>query len=158
MSFQAFAQVPLGFQAQSKDDVRSQFGAICYRYLDRKAQILLVTSRGTGRWIVPKGWPVPGETPAGSARTEAFEEAGVEGVVHPTCVGLYSYTKECISGPDLPCVVALYALRVRKVLRKFPECSQRKRKWFSIKRAAAQVAEQELQEIIRNFDPRLLEI
>lgn len=156
MSLHRFPQVALSIDARRKADVRSQFGALCYRMTDGKAEILLITSRGTGRWIVPKGWPVPGETPAGTAATEAYEEAGVEGEVAPACLGIYSYAKTVAGTACVPCVVALYAVRVRRLLRKYPESGERKRKWVSPKRAASMVEEPELRQIIKRFDPRLL--
>ncbi|MFC6583776.1 NUDIX hydrolase [Sulfitobacter aestuariivivens] len=54
--------------------MRTQFAALCYRVKKGKVQVLLVTSRGTKRWIVPKGWPMDGKTPAQSAALEAWEE------------------------------------------------------------------------------------
>lgn len=156
MSFQTFPQSPLCFDAARKGDTRSQFGAICYRVRSGKTQILLITSRRTGRWIVPKGWPIPQVTPADTAATEAFEEAGVEGDVQNVCLGLYAYDKTVAGTARVPCVVALYPIRVRTLRRKFPERDQRKRKWLSRKRAAALVDEPELGEILARFDPRLL--
>lgn len=141
-----------------KADARSQFGALCYRYEKGKPQVLVITSRGTGRWIVPKGWPMPGKTPAATAAREAFEEAGVEGRVHPVCLGIYSYTKTIADKAGLPCVVALYALRVKRMLRRFPECQERKRKWVSPKRAASMVDEPELKALLSRFDPRDLKV
>ena len=55
---------PIRLAPAQKRDVRSQFGALCYRVVDGQVQVLLITSRGTGRWILPKGWPVDGATPA----------------------------------------------------------------------------------------------
>ncbi|WP_193142198.1 MULTISPECIES: NUDIX hydrolase [unclassified Meridianimarinicoccus] len=156
MSIQKFPQVPLTLGAVRKGDVRSQFGALCYRMDGSKPEVLLVTSRGTGRWIVPKGWPMPGQTPAGTAAVEAYEEAGVEGDAHPQCLGIYSYTKVMDDTDDLPCVVSLFAIKVKRLLQKYPESDQRKRKWFSPKRAAALVDEDELRQIIRRFDPKVL--
>ncbi|MEM1129904.1 MAG: NUDIX hydrolase [Pseudomonadota bacterium] len=153
MSLQKISQIPLKLASAQKKDARSQFGAICYRYQKGKPQVLLITTRGTGRWIVPKGWPMPGESPSSAAAVEAYEEAGVEGRVHPVCLGIYSYTKIIDDKPDLPCVVALYAVRVSKLLNRFPEKHQRKRKWVSPKRAAAMVDEPELRAILAKFDP-----
>lgn len=157
MSLQSISQLQPHSEPGDRPDESTQYGAVCYRLNRGKAQVLLVTSRGTGRWIVPKGWPVRGETPAGSAMVEAYEEAGVEGFIHPNCLGLYSYTKERDGQSNLPCVVALYALRVKKLLDKFPENGQRKRKWYSFKRASTLVDEPELRAFLRNFDPRQLE-
>lgn len=131
-----------------------QFGALCYREKKKGGiEVLLVTSRGTGRWIVPKGWPVKGQTPAGSAAVEAFEEAGVEGRAMPVCTGRYTYSKLMEDGTEVPLRVALFPLRVRKLRRKYPEADQRKRRWFSRKRAADMVDEAELKAILRAFDP-----
>lgn len=130
-----------------------QFGALCYRDKGGKIEILLITSRGTGRWIVPKGWPVKGQTPAGSATVEAFEEAGVEGRASPVCAGVYAYQKVLDDASERLMRVALYPLRVRKLRRKYPEAQQRKRRWCSRKRAAELVDEPELKQILRAFDP-----
>jgi len=147
---------PQRLDVSHKHDVRTQFGALCYRLRDDKAQILLVTSRGTGRWIIPKGWPMDGETPAGAAATEAYEEAGVEGKPSDVCLGIYSYTKNIPKGDNLPIVVAVFPFKVKRVLKDFPEAGQRKRKWFSLKKAAAIISEPELAPLIRSFDVKRL--
>lgn len=156
MTIQIIKQLPLRLQVAHKSDVRTQFAALCYRITKDKLQILLVTSRGTGRWIVPKGWPMDGVTPAHAAMTEAWEEAGIEGQSLDVCLGMFSYLK-CV-GPEmqLPCAVMVYPVRVRSLAADFPEAGTRRRKWFSRKKAARAVAEPELAQIIRNFDPRLL--
>ena len=134
----------------------TQYGALCWRLTsDGKPEVLLITSRDTGRWVIPKGWPMKGKGPCEAALQEAYEEAGVEGKVSEACAGLYSYTK--VLGPDrsggVPCVVAVYALQVRKLLSDFPEVDERRRKWFSPKKAAQKVDEPELQELLRGFSP-----
>ncbi|MEM6595080.1 MAG: NUDIX hydrolase [Pseudomonadota bacterium] len=141
-----------------KREVRTQFGALCYRIHNEATQVLLVTSRTKGRWIIPKGWPVEGATPAEAAATEAYEEAGVTGKTFNICLGLYSYTKIMAEGEvDLPCAVSVFPVKVKKVLRDYPEKAERKRKWFSTKKAAARVREPELRKILKHFDPSLLE-
>ncbi len=147
---------PQRLDVSHKRNVRTQFGALCYRIHDGKVQILLVSSRGTGRWIIPKGWPMDGETPAGAAATEAFEEAGVEGKASDVCLGIYSYTKNIPKGDNLPIVVAVFPFRVKRLLKKFPEAGQRKRKWFSLKKAATIISEPELGPLIRSFDAKRL--
>jgi len=72
-------QLPLSLHGAAKGEVRTQFAALPFRVKEDKVQVLLITSRGTGRWIVPKGWPMEGKTPAESALQEAWEEAGVQG-------------------------------------------------------------------------------
>jgi len=136
-----------------KRDVRTQFGALCYRVVDDKVQVLLITSRGTGRWILPKGWPVPGATPAEAAMLEAWEEAGVKGQAKGNCLGIYSYVK-LDGGERLPGVVVVFAVKVRALRRDYPEAGQRHRKWFSLKKAAKLLEEPELRRMVLDFDPR----
>lgn len=136
----------------SKTDLRTQFAALCYRIKDEKVQICLITSRRSGRWIVPKGWPMNGETPTDAAATEAFEEAGVKGKIHSRPAGVFSYYK-VRSEDGLPCIAIVYPLRVKKVLSNWPEKKERQRKWLSCKKAAALVDDPELAAIILGFDP-----
>ena len=68
-------QLPISLHGAQKHELRTQFAALCYRLRRGKVQILLVTSRGSKRWIVPKGWPMEAKTPAASALQEAWEEA-----------------------------------------------------------------------------------
>ena len=147
-------QKPISLLNAGKRDLRTQFAALCYRVIHGKVEVLLVTSRRSGRWILPKGWPMDGKTPAESAATEAWEEAGVIGKVNPRCLGLYSYHKDL--GPTergLPCVAMVYGVRVKSMATNFPEKGERKRKWFRPKRAAERVEEPELAHLLRKFDP-----
>lgn len=146
-------QKPLSLFQKSKHDVRTQFGAVCYRIVNGKIQILLVTSRRSRLWIVPKGWPIDAKTPAQSAAIEAWEEAGVLGTANSACVGLYSYTKRLLKDDTLPIVVSLFAIHVKRTAKKFPESHQRKRKWVSRKKASNMVSDPELGKILRNFRP-----
>lgn len=143
-------EIELGSAA--KTDLRTQFAALCYRVKKDKVQVCLVTSRRTGRWIVPKGWPMNGETPMDAAATEAYEEAGVRGKVHARPVGVFSYYK-VRSEDELPCIAVVYPLKVKKVLARWPERKERDRKWVSRKRAAGLVQDPELSALIEAFDP-----
>lgn len=153
MSRETAQQISLG--QTRKTDVRTQFGALCWRRRDSENQVLLVTSRRTKRWVLPKGWPMDGQTPSGCAALEAFEEGGVEGVIGQNCLGIYTYTKE-MEGDDLPCVVAVFPLKVVTRHKVWPEADQRRRQWFSLGKAAARVQEPELKQILRSFDPKSL--
>jgi 8-oxo-dGTP pyrophosphatase MutT (NUDIX family) len=133
----------------AKTDLRTQFAALCYRIKNEKVQFCLVTS---GRWIVPKGWPMNGQTPMDAAATEAFEEAGVRGKIEPRPIGVFSYYK-VHSKNELPCIAVVYPLKVKKVLRTWPERKERNRKWLSRKKAAALVDDAELSQIIMRFQP-----
>lgn len=149
-------QLPISIQASHKSDVRSQFSALCYRFRRGKPEILLITSRGSGRWIVPKGWPIDGLTPAASAAQEAWEEAGVIGTFDDRCLGLYSYSKS-VGGEGFPIVTLVYPVKVKSLANSFPEVGQRARRWFSPKKAAKLVVEPELARIIKDFDPRQMQ-
>ena len=144
---------PIDMMGAKKTGLRTQFAALCYRLRKGKPEILLITSRRTQRWIIPKGWPQDGMRPAQSAAIEALEEAGVEGKLHDFSIGVYSYTKNHVSGRALPCVGIVYPLKVKRIHERYREVNQRKRKWFSLAQAACKVSEPELAHIIRNFEP-----
>ncbi len=135
-----------------------QHGALCYRLREGKPEVLLITSRGTGRWIIPKGWPVPGEDGAGSALVEAWEEAGVRGKAGPAPLGRYGYRKALQGGEEIPLTVEVWPVAVEKLASRFPERKERRRKWFSPKKAARKVHEAELAELIRRFGKTLEEM
>jgi 8-oxo-dGTP pyrophosphatase MutT (NUDIX family) len=109
---------------------------LCWRWQGNDLKVLLVTSRDTGRWIIPKGWPIPEMTAAASAAAEAWEEAGVEGAVADLPIGMFHYDK--IIGPvqAIPCIVSVYPILVSRLRNRFPEVLQRQRKWFSPDKAA----------------------
>ena len=96
------------------------------------------------------------KTPANSAAQEAWEEAGVIGEPVERCLGVFAYNKTAQHLDELPCMVMVYPVKVKKLATDFPEKSQRRRKWFSRDKAAAKVAEPELARILRDFDPRVL--
>ena len=139
------------FPLPTPDPCTVQYGAICWRMHRGKVEVLLITSRDTGRWVIPKGWPVTGLTPAGSAAREAWEEAGVEGVITETGIGLFRYDKLMSPQAALPCQVEVFALRVARLKDKFPERGERRRKWFPAEKAARKVAEPELRHLLANL-------
>ncbi|MBO6601914.1 NUDIX domain-containing protein [Rhodophyticola porphyridii] len=149
-------QAPLRIAGVPKRETRTQFAALCYRQRKSGVEVLLLTSRDTKRWIIPKGWPMDGLTPADAAAQEAWEEGGVKGNVHDHCIGIYSYTKRMEDQPDLPCIVAVFPVEVKKLDTDYPEADLRRRKWFTPKKAASRVKELELKQILREFDPSRL--
>ena len=156
MSLAKIKQKSLELSNHSKRDVRTQFGAFCWRARKNGHEVLLVTSRRSKRWILPKGWPMDGSTPAEAAMKEAWEEAGVIGKVRPVCLGIYSYHKDLDSDSDLPCVVAVFPVKVKSLAKDWPEKTLRKRRWVSPKKAAEMVEEPELAALLRNTDPMTL--
>lgn len=148
-------QVPIDCDVPPGREVHGQCAALCWRIDRGRPRILLTTTRGTGRWILPKGWPIDGLSPAETAAREAWEEAGVQGRSRDLCLGLFSYCKATGSG-DMLCVAVVYPVKVKTLSRRFPEKGQRQRKWFSPKKAASRVQEPELARILREFDPGVL--
>lgn len=132
-----------------------QCGALCWREVKGKVQVLLVTSRDTGRWVIPKGWLIPGLDEAGSAAREAWEEAGVKGTIAPEPLGWFIYDKVLSRDTPVPdvvsCTVSVFALQVDDLARRFPEASQRKQRWFSAAKAAQKVDEPGLRALIAGF-------
>lgn len=138
-----------------------QYGALCWRAGPEGPEILLVTSRETGRWVIPKGWPIKDKGAAESAAREAFEEAGVRGEIAPLPLGHYVYDKvlerrKKAANRALPCEVAVFPLAVQETLGKFPEKDERRRKWFAPEVAAQKVEEPELKRLILAFQPPTL--
>lgn len=132
---------------------RLQIGALCWRRTRKGVRILLITSRDTGRWIIPKGWPMRNRTEAGAAAREAWEEAGLRGEISTESIGVYTYRKRAPRGAVFTCVVRVYPLEAREMLQKFPENGQRRVRWFSREKASRKVIEHELTTLIRTFDP-----
>lgn len=128
-----------------------QLAALCWRMRAGRPEVLLITSRDTGRWVVPKGWPMEGRSPDQAAAREAWEEAGVEGQAEPESIGQFHYDKTRADAAALPCSVDVYALRVERLTDKYPERRQRRRKWFSPEKAARKVAEPDLRALILDF-------
>jgi 8-oxo-dGTP pyrophosphatase MutT (NUDIX family) len=123
-----------------------QVGAICRCV--QTGDVVLVTSRGTGRWVIPKGWPMEGKTLPAAAATEAWEEAGVEGRMLDAELGRYRYDKKQDRGFSVPVEVRVFLMEAERLRADFPESKQRKRRWFSPAEAARLVVEPGLREIL----------
>jgi 8-oxo-dGTP pyrophosphatase MutT (NUDIX family) len=132
---------------------RIQYGALCWQMGEHDVEVLLITSRDTGRWIIPKGWPMPGLAPEASAEQEAWEEAGVQGEINPLSLGRYGYQKGLSVSTTVPCAVGVYGLKVARLADSFPEVNERHRKWFTVSEAAKLVEEPDLAQIIAGFTP-----
>jgi 8-oxo-dGTP pyrophosphatase MutT (NUDIX family) len=133
---------------------RSQFAALPWRRdADGELEILLITSRDTRRWVIPKGWPIKGKSSAKSAAQEAFEEAGVRGKVSKRPVGAYAYDKRLKSGRLQHIRVAVFALAVDSEAEAYPELGQREKVWVAPAEAAHRVDEPELMVLLATFKP-----
>jgi len=130
--------------------VLTQYGVLpVRRAADGGLEVLLITSRDTRRWVVPRGNPIAGKSPAESAAQEAFEEAGIVGPVGPEPIGFYSYEKRRRLRGPVPASVHLFRMIVEEEREDWPEKGQRERRWFAAQEAAAAVHEDELAQLIR---------
>lgn len=129
-----------------------QYGALPYAIDEAgELQILLVTSRGTGRWIIPKGWPMRLLPPYKAAAREAFEEAGVIGKPKRKSIGAYEYDKFADDGSFIRCKVRVFPLAVQRLEDDWLEASQRRRRWFGQEEAAGLVEEPALKALLRGY-------
>ena len=136
--------------------VAIQYGVVPVRADGDRVQVLLVTSRETRRWVVPRGNPIRDLSPAETAAQEAFEEAGVRGKVSPAPLGSYRYDKKRKSGAIVPTEVQLFVLAVLEELDAWPEQSQRERRWFARDEASDAVDEPELKALLSSVDASVL--
>ena len=137
----------------------TQYGVIPVRAAaDGGIEVLLITSRDTGRWVVPRGNPIPGRSPAESAAQEAFEEAGITGLTEDEPLGRYRYDKRRRDGRSVAAEVLLFRMDVAEVAERWPEMNQRERRWFGVEEAAVAVHESELAQLIRKAGETLSEI
>ena len=131
---------------------RVQYAALPYRPTGTSGtEVMLVTSRGRQRWIIPKGWPHSGRAPCDSAAREAFEEAGVLGLVGRRSLGLFRYKKRLKKGRVAVCDVHVFPLHVARQRPQWPEKNQREIKRVSVQEAAKAVQNARLREIIRRW-------
>jgi len=141
-----------------KRAVRIQYGALPYRFThDAALEILLVTTRQSKQWIIPKGWPIKGLRPAKSAAREAFEEAGVRGRVGAKSIGLFTYDKSLDeNGIRVSCEVRVFPLLVKRQGESWPEIEQRVVQWVPPDKALTLVRDPELKALMAAFIKRVV--
>lgn len=131
---------------------RRQVAALCHRGKGADKEVLMITSRGTGRWIIPKGWPMRGLDDHEAALQEAWEEAGVcKSHAAPDPIGTYTYDKVQASGYSYPVETRVYSVKVKDLAERFPEAEERNRKWMAPMEAANLVQEAELKAILKQL-------
>jgi 8-oxo-dGTP pyrophosphatase MutT (NUDIX family) len=146
-----YMTIQASLYGSAEGSLAQQVAALCWRMRKNTLQFVLITSRDTGRWVIPKGWPVPGLAPSAAAAAEAWEEAGVLGRISDRPLGDYMYGK--VTSPDLTihCAVTVFPLRVAELKRNFPEAKERRRRWFDAEKAARLVAEPDLIDLLRTI-------
>jgi 8-oxo-dGTP pyrophosphatase MutT (NUDIX family) len=136
---------------------RQQYAALCYRQKKKQGalEVLVATSRDTGRWVIPKGWPMTDKKAHQVAEREAFEEVGVKGKVEKEPLGFYHYRKTLDNGLKIPVRVQVHALEVHDCLKNFPEKGSRLLEWVPCEEAASRVNEPELKLLFAQFAERM---
>jgi 8-oxo-dGTP pyrophosphatase MutT (NUDIX family) len=131
-----------------------QYAALPFRIGPRgRPEILLLTSRGTRRWVIPKGWPMRNRKPRDAAAQEAYEEAGLVGrMLGKRAVGTYDYDKMITPTASVPCVVKVFLFEVERQLDDWPEMQERQVRWFDPREASALVAEPGLAKLLRKTE------
>ncbi len=128
-----------------------QLAALCHRVTKDGTEVLLVSS-SSGRWILPKGWPIDGMSAVQAAHQEAWEEAGVKSnVMTKGAVGTFLSQKTYDTGLSVPCETKVFELEVDQVANDYPEAQKRKRVWVSPSKAAEMVDNDELKSLLANF-------
>jgi uncharacterized protein Yka (UPF0111/DUF47 family)/8-oxo-dGTP pyrophosphatase MutT (NUDIX family) len=136
-------------------DIR-QVAALPYRTdPDGAVRLLLITSRDTKRWVIPKGNVMRGLSPHLAAAQEAYEEAGIGGIACPAALGSYSYWKRRGDGRFKRAAVEVFPLAVYSEVDHWPEAHERERRWFGLADAAELVEEEELKQLIGTFKAEL---
>lgn len=151
------ARLATDMQLMFRRPPRQQYAALCYRFKKKTGELemLLMTSRDTGRWVIPKGWPMSGKLSHEVAAREAYEEAGVRGTVETTALGFFTYAKVLKDGIKVACRVHVYALAVTDLAKSFKEKGERKLEWVSCNEAVKRVREPELRDLILAFQERM---
>lgn len=139
--------------SKSKTRDHVQFAALPFHYeKDGRPRVMLLTSRETKRWVIPKGWPMHGRKPHEVAAQEAFEEAGLLGtIVDKRPVGSYCYAKQISADHSVLCEVSVFLFLVERQRDDWPEKAQRETQWFDPLEASALVDEGGLAEILRRL-------
>lgn len=131
---------------------RTQLAALCWRAMTGGGREVLLVTSSTGRWILPKGWPMRGKTQGEAAAIEAWEEAGVEKAqIAKKPLGQFISAKLASPGEEVPCTTRVFALRVDRLAEDWPEKGRRDRRWMPVAEAAEIVSEDGLRDILRRF-------
>jgi 8-oxo-dGTP pyrophosphatase MutT (NUDIX family) len=115
--------------------------------------VMLITSRKSGRWIIPKGHIENGMSPEDSAAKEAWEEAGIKGRVLQDEIGVYSYSRT--SGLYS---VRVFPFEVETVLDEWQEKHMRQRRIVSPAEAVEMLFPEALKHLVAGYFARRPEI
>lgn len=121
-------------------------------------ELVLITSRNDGRWLIPKGWPEDGESLEAGAAREAREEAGIVGDIHGDPVGSYVYMKLLASGDRIRSEVSVFPLLVRSLQSNWPERASRERRRVPLAKAIRRVGDKDLARLLRELNGKRADV
>jgi 8-oxo-dGTP pyrophosphatase MutT (NUDIX family) len=135
---------------------RQQYAALCFRtaHGEGDLEVLTITSRRSGRWVIPKGSPMKDKKPHEVAATEAWEEAGIRGTVRKRPIGRYTYLKPLDQADVVPYIVDVFQIDVTGTEGTYKEKGERLLEWVPVAEAARRVREPELKSLLLGFKPR----
>lgn len=133
-----------------------QYAAICYMRMSDSIKVLLITSRQSGRWVIPKGWAMDSRAPHQVAEREAWEEAGIRGKARKKPFGYYTYLKMLDTGDRVASVVQVHLVETTAIDVEFKEKGQRTIVWLAPHEAAALVREPELKSLFGQVEMAVL--
>lgn len=136
--------------------LRTQYAALPFVVRDGKPLVMLITSRETRRWIIPKGWPEKATKPHTVAAREAYEEAGLKGRIQSRPLAAFYYEKRLKSGRVVTCVVETFLFEVEQELDEWPEKAQRERRWMAPAEAADMVRDKGLAAILLSLPVQVI--
>ncbi|OIQ90591.1 NUDIX domain protein [mine drainage metagenome] len=137
----------------SGDKAHKQYAALPYTVRNGDVSILLVTSRETRRWIIPKGWSKKTLAPCQVAALEAFEEAGLLGEVASEPCTSFTYWKQISEKKKKYCEVDVFMFCVLGEAETWPEMFERKRSWMSLEDASLCISDPDLSTFLRGLSP-----
>jgi len=131
---------------------KSQIAALPWRSAGDAVEVLMITSRQSRHWLLPKGWPMKGKSPSEAAAREAYEEAGIEGTMAEKAVGSYEYDKLQPDGASIRCRVKVFPMQVACERDDWKEAAARERRWMDLPTAAELAFEPGLAGLLRTLD------
>jgi len=131
---------------------RLQIAALCYRWNEDGLEVLLVTSREKGRWILPKGWPELDQEAYETAVIEAYEEAGARGRAYRHPFGSFRSFKGLSNGLELRTKVLVFPIEVDHMQSSYPEKGQRRVCWLPVSKAVEIADEPGARRLLLRFE------
>jgi 8-oxo-dGTP pyrophosphatase MutT (NUDIX family) len=129
---------------------KKQFAALPFRLDNSELHVMLITTRRKRRWSVPKGSPMRNKKPHHTAALEAYEEAGLVGVIATRAMGSFKHRKR--KGDRKRTMdVSVFPMKVHGQERWWPEKGERQAIWVSAETAARLVHKVELRRLIIRF-------